>query len=72
MCLSLYMTSIVLTSNSSTNAYMCQIVCCAGITHIYVLWKHPSLSNRRAFQNAVFISYFVNFSSVYSFHVNMF
>ena len=43
MCLSLYMTSTVLPSNSSTNAYLSNSVLCAGIAHIYVLWKHPAI-----------------------------
>ena len=50
----------------------CQIVCCAGIAHIYVLWKHPGHSNRRAFKNTIFICYFVNEDrlhvTVHSFH----
>ena len=72
MCLSLYMTSTVLPSNSSTNAYMSNSVLCAGITHIYVLWKHPGHSNRRAFKNTIFICCFVNEDrlhvTVHSFH----
>ena len=73
MCLSLYMTSTVLPSNSSTNAYMSNSVLCRYSTYLCPLEASCSAleASCSPFQLMFITKYgfrVVNFTSVHSFH----